>query len=138
MSFAMAGPLQEAIFQHLAADPGLQALVGAAIYDEVPPGLPPGTYVVLGDEQTRDASDRDGAAALHELTISVVSDAAGFRTAKAVAAAVSDALEGASLVLSRGRLVGMWFVKARARRAGQGDVRRIDMRFRARTEDNVI
>ena len=50
-------------------------------------------------------------------------------------AAVSDALTGATLVLGRGRLVGLWFLKARARRVEKADARRIDLTFRARTED---
>jgi hypothetical protein len=49
--------------------------------------------------------------------------------------AVSDALVGASLTLSRGVLVSLLFVKANARRIDEGDTRRIDMTFRARVQD---
>ena len=56
--------------------------------------------------------------------------------AKAVAAAISDTLVDADLTLSRGRLVGLWFERATARRSGTaGSARRIDLRFRARVED---
>lgn len=137
MSYAMAGALQEAVFQHLLADPGVSGLVGAAVFDAVPAGPVPETYVSLGPEDVRDRSDADGAGALHRFTISVISEAAGFAAAKAVAAAVGDALLGGGLSLARGRLVGLWFERASARRSGRaGTIRRIDLRFRARVEDN--
>ena len=100
----------------------------------MPPGTVTGTYVSLGPEDVRDASDQVGYGAFHEFAVSVVTDQAGFQEAKAVAAAVSDALVDAPLLLSRGRLVGLWFVKARARRVEKADMRRIDLTFRARVE----
>jgi hypothetical protein len=48
---------------------------------------------------------------------------------------VSDALIGADMTLERGRLTGLHFYRARARREGTGDVRRIDLTFRARVDD---
>jgi hypothetical protein len=48
---------------------------------------------------------------------------------------VSDALTGATLILARGRLVGLWFQRARAKRVEAADVRRIDLFFSARVED---
>ena len=134
MSYAAAAALQAAVYQHLAADTALQALVGTAIYDAVPPGPLPPLYVSLGPEDARDRSDKTGNGAEHDFTVSVVSDAAGFQTAKAVGEAVSDALIGAQLVLSRGQLVDMWFLRARARRVGVADQRRIDLWFRARVD----
>ena len=137
MSYAMAAPLQEAVYQHLATDAGLAALVGGAIYDALPAGPVPETYVSLGPEEVRDSSDRSGAGAVHRFTVSVVSEAEGFVAVKAVAAAVGAALSDPGLVLSRGRVVGIWFERASARRTGRaGHVRRIDLRFRARVEDN--
>jgi len=137
MSYAMAGALQAAIYQLLAADTALAALVGGAIYDGLPAGALPETYVSLGPEAARDRSDREGAGALHRVTISVVSEAQGFATAKAVAAAICDALEDAAPALSRGRVVGIWFERARALRTGSaGQARRIDLNFRARVEDD--
>jgi hypothetical protein len=135
MSYGAAAALQAAVFQRLAGDTGLAALVGGAIHDAVPPGTVTGTYVSIGPEDARDASDKTGRGAFHEFTVSVVTDQAGFQTAKDIAAAVSDALTGASLVLLRGHLVGLWFLRARARRVEEGDVRRIDLTFRARVED---
>ncbi|WP_343079349.1 DUF3168 domain-containing protein [Ostreiculturibacter nitratireducens] len=135
MSYGVAAALQAAVYQRLMASSALDALVGSAIYDAVPPGTVTGTYVSLGPEDARDRSDKTGQGAEHDFTVSVVTDAAGFQTAKAVAAAVSDALVDATLILSRGRLVGLWFLRARARRVEDGDVRRIDLSFRARVEE---
>ena len=134
MSYAVAGALQAAVYQHLRADAVLAALVGAAVYDAMPPGVLAGTYVSLGPEDVADASDKTGEGAVHDFVISVITDEAGFATAKAAAAAVSDALVGADLVLSRGRLVGLWFLRAQARRVQKADMRRIDLVFRARVE----
>jgi len=49
---------------------------------------------------------------------------------------VSDALLDATLILSRGTLVSLNFYRARARRVQDADMRRIDLRFRARVEDS--
>ena len=134
MSYAVAGALQAAVYQHLRADAVLAALVGAAVYDAMPPGPLVGTYVSLGPEDVTDASDKTGDGATHDFVVSVITDEAGFATAKAAAAAVSDALVGADLVLARGRLVGLWFLRAQARRVAKADTRRIDLVFRARVE----
>ncbi len=135
MSYGSAAALQAAVYQRLMADTALDALVNGAIFDAVPPGTATGTYVSLGPEDAKDASDQVGRGASHEFVVSVVTDQAGFRTAKSAAVAVSDALTGAALVLSRGRLIGLWFLRARARRVEDGDVRRIDLTFRARVEE---
>ncbi len=136
MSYAMAGALQAAIYDVLANDAALGALVGGAVHDGLPSGTVPETYVSLGPEVVRDRSDKSGAGAQHRVTVSVVSAAQGFSVAKDVAAAVCDALAGAAPVLSRGRVVGIWFERARAMRTGSaGEGRRIDLNFRARVED---
>ncbi|PQO22346.1 DUF3168 domain-containing protein [Rhodobacteraceae bacterium WD3A24] len=134
MSYAISRALQEAVYQHLAADAALAALVGGVIHDAVPPGEAPSLYVLLGPEEVRDRSDVTGPGADHDFTVSVVSDAAGFDAAKQTAAAVSDALVDAPLSLTRGRLVGLWFRRARAERRDGGTRRRIEMTFRARVE----
>jgi hypothetical protein len=128
----MAAALQAAVYQRLITDGTLDALVGGAVYDAVPPGVPVGTYVSIGPEMVRDASSQTESGAIHEFAVSVVTDAAGFQGAKAVGAAISDALTGSTLLLARGRLVGLWFLRARARRVEEADVRRIDLFFRAR------
>jgi hypothetical protein len=136
MSYGTAAALQAAVFQRLTADPVLTGLVGGAIYDSAPPGSAEGTYVSLGPEDSRDASDQTARGAVHEFVVSVVTTEAGFQTAKTVASAISDSLVDAQLILARGRMVGLWFLRARARRVDAGDVRRIDLVFRARTEDS--
>ena len=135
MSYGVAAALQAAVYQHLSVDAPLRALVGAAIYDAVPPGSLPSTYVTLGAEDVRDRSDITGGGAQHSLNVSVVTDAAGFFAAKLVAAAINDALVDAPLALTRGHLVSLKFYKARARREGTGGIRRIDLTFRARVDD---
>ena len=132
MSYALAAALQAAVYARLAADAPLAALVGAAIYDAAPPRTTEGTYVSLGPGEVSDASDRRGDGATHDSIVPVVSDEAGFALAKEVAAAVSDALSGAGLTLSRGYLVGLWFLRAQARRVDKANRRRIDLTFRAR------
>ena len=136
MSYAVGAALQAAVYAHLQADAGLEALVGGAIYDAAPAGTPGGLYVSLGPEDVRDRSDGDGGGAAHDFTVNVVTDASGFQAAKVAASAVSDALVDAPLVLSRGRLIGLHFLRARARRVQSGALREIELRFRARVEDN--
>lgn len=135
MSYGVTAALQAAVYQTLVADPAIVGLVGTAVYDAVPPGTTTGTYVSLGPEDVQDASDKTGGGARHDFVVSVVTSEAGFSQAKEVAAAVSDALSGADLTLSRGRLVGIWFLKAQARRVEKVNQRRIDITFRARVED---
>lgn len=137
MSYGVSAALQTAVFQRLIGDPDLTALVGASIYDALPSGTLPPLYVVLGAEEARDASDKTGAGAVHEFTVTVVTESAGFSTAKGAAAAVSDALVDAQLVLSRGALVSLNFYKAKAARIGTGDMRQINLIFRARVADDT-
>ncbi len=137
MSYGVAAALQAAVFQRLTADAALVALVGPAIFDAVPSGSLPPLYVVLGAEDVRDASDKTGGGAEHTFAVSVLTQSAGFSTAKQVAAAVSDALVDAPLNLSRGRLVALNFYKAKAARIGTADMRRINLIFRARVADDT-
>ena len=136
MSYALSAPLQAAVYQYLLADAGVQASIGAHVYDALPSGRVPDRSATLGAEVVRDKSDASGSGAEHDLTISVVTGASGFQQAKEAAAAISDALDDPVLTLSRGRLVGMRFLKAQAARVGTGTIRRIDLKFRARVEDN--
>lgn len=136
MSYGVSAALQTAVYQRLTADPVLTGLVGSAIFDVVPAGQVPPIYVSLGPEDVRDRSDKTGQGAEHEFSVSVVTNAAGFHAAKEAGSAISDALIDASLALTRGHLVYLNFVRARARRVQKGDVRRIDLTFRARVDDN--
>jgi hypothetical protein len=136
MSYGMAAALQGAVFQTLVADTALAGLVGTDIYDALPSGAVPPLFVALGPEVVRDRSDKTGAGAEHEFTVSVITDASGFAAAKLVAAAVSDALVDAPLVLARGTLVALNFLRAKALRVGAADQRRIDLTFKALVEDD--
>ncbi len=124
MSYGASSALQTAVYQALTSAP---TLIGVAVYDAVPPS-PAGTFVLVGPEDVRDASDKSGQGAEHLLAISVVSDGTGFLAAKTIAGAISN------LTLTRGRLVSLLFLRASARRIDEGEVRRIDLTFRARTE----
>lgn len=135
MSYALAPVLQAALFAHLAADTELGAILGGALYDAIPPATPPATYALIGAEDVRDRSDKTARGAEHRLTISVVTNATGFLPAKQAAARIADLLDDPVLVLSRGRLVGLWFDSAQARKVEGGQIRRIDLRFRARVEE---
>ena len=135
MSYGVSAALQEAVFQQLYNDPGLSVIVGSNVYDALPAGTLPSLYVALGPELVKDQSDKTGAGALHEITVSVVTDVAGFAQAKTAAAAVSDALVDADLALSRGVVVALNFYKATAARVGTGDVRQINLIFRVRVAD---
>jgi hypothetical protein len=137
MTYAVAAALQTAVYTRLTADPALAALVGAAIYDAVPAGTLPPLYVVIGNEDVRDASDKTGSGADHALAINVLSEEAGFAGAKAAAGAVCDALLGAPMTLSRGTLVALNFTKAKALRTTTGNMRQITLIFRARVADDV-
>lgn len=129
MSYALAGAVQAAVHGVLVVHP---ALAGVAVVDAVPPGGAAGTFVMIGAEEVRDASDATGAGAEHRVEISVRSDAAGFAAAKGVAAAVCEAMEG--LALAQGRVVGVWFQRAKAVRSEDGAERRVDLTFRVRVE----
>ncbi|MFS4580030.1 DUF3168 domain-containing protein [Phaeobacter sp. C3_T13_0] len=135
MTYALALPLQEALFQHLSSDPALSNALNGAIYDALPAGTLPQTYVTLGPEDVRDRSDRSGSGARHRVEITVHTDTAGFAGAKAIAASICDSLAATPLVLTRGRLVGLWFDRARASRTTSGG-REIRLRFAARLEDD--
>lgn len=136
MSFALSGPLQAAVYGALTGDAALAALIGSDIYDAVPSGALPAIYVRLGSEAVRDASDVSGAGAVHRFTVSVITTNPGFASAEAVGAAVSDVLHDADLALSRGRLVSLQFERATARRIDTASARQIDLRFRARVQDD--
>ena len=137
MSYALSAPLQAAVDQYLLADAGVQASIGAHVYDALPSGRVPDLYATLGAEVVRDKSDASGSGAEHDLTIAERRETERqLQQAKEAAAAISDALDDPVLTLSRGRLVGMRFLKAQAARVGTGTIRRIDLKFRARVEDN--
>ena len=50
---------------------------------------------------------------------------------RARVAAVTEALDASDMPLDEGRLAGLWFLRATARRAETGSGRRVDLTFRA-------
>lgn len=136
MSFALSAPLQQAVYAALGDDPVLAGLVGTAIFDAAPTGVLPPVYVQLGGETVRDASDASGSGAIHWFDITVVSTEPGFAVAKRVAGAVSDVFNDGELTLNRGQLISLSFDRATARSVGAQQLRRVDMRFRARVQDD--
>lgn len=137
MSYGAGVALQAAVYERLRADDALGGMVGDAIFDAMPASAPSGIFVSLGPEEVRDASDATGRGSRHEFVISVMAGsdgAAGFGALKAAAVAVADALDQGGMALSRGRLAGLWFLRATARRMKNGAARQVDLTFRARID----
>lgn len=134
MTYAMSQNLQAAIYDRLASDPAIDALVGGAVFDFVPEAAPD-LFVALGPERAVGVTDSSGSGAVHRLRISVVTRREGYLAAKKVAAAVSDAMAGPDLILSRGRVASLRFLRAEARRDKTEGTRRVDLWFRARTDE---
>ncbi|MGI3168245.1 DUF3168 domain-containing protein [Pseudooceanicola sp. C21-150M6] len=135
MTYALSGALKKAVYQRLTGSDALQQMVGDAIFDAPRVGAIPSLYVSIGPEVVQARSDRSGAGARHDFTVSVVTDNAGFQQAKAVAGTVTDVLSGPIGPLDRGRVVALNFRRARARRDEAGQQRRIDLIFRALLDD---
>lgn len=129
MSYQAAAALQGAIFGRLASFP---ALSGVPIVDAMPQGATPPSFVLIGPEVVLDQSDGSGAGTEHRFDVAVISSQFGFLAAKTIAGAVSQALLDAPLTVAGADLVSICFLRAAARRLGEGASRRIDMTFRAR------
>lgn len=135
MSYGTSVALQKAVYEHLLADADVVAQLGSAIYDAAPAGTQPSLFATIGSEDVQIRGDGSGSVARYRLTISVVSDAAGFAAAKAAAGAVSDALHGAKPSLDHGTLISMRQERVQASRVSRNKQRRIDLRFEALVDD---
>ena len=139
MTYALSWPLQQAVFEALAADPAVTALVGGRIYDAPPPfeadAAPSEPWITLGDERVDDWSTKDSAGTVHLLTIAVHATKRGFGETKRVAGAVCDLLTAAALAPARGRVIHVGFVSGRTRRSGNDAMRHVELRFRVLVED---
>lgn len=133
MSYGTTAALQAAIYGCLTGDAQVGALTGGHVYDALPEGALPPMYVSLGPETVRDATDGSAGGAQHDVLVTVHSAQPGYAGAKAVAAAVSDALLTRPVRPARGRVVAVRFLKARARSARSE--RRVEMWFRLRLDD---
>lgn len=139
MTYAISEPLQRAVFAKLAGDPNLSALVGADIFDAPLPfdGVAtPDEYITIGPERVVEAGSASSSGAVHDFFVIVHSNSEGFGTAKTIAGAVCDVLLDAQLVLTRGHVVCLRFLRAKAELGRPPEKRRISLSFRAFVEDN--
>ena len=125
--------LQKAIYQRLASDAGVTALVGARLFDN-PPGDVTFPYLTLGEAQVDDWSDDIQSGAEHRLSLYVFSRVGGRAEAKSVMGAVNAALHEADLTLEGHRLINLRFLNAETRQESDGATWRGTIRFRAVTE----
>jgi Protein of unknown function (DUF3168) len=135
VSYALSAGLQARIYQRLAGDAALAALVGDAVYDAPPERAAPDEaapdYVSLGEETVRANDTKTSQGALHDFTVTVHSARDGFDRAKRIAAAVCACLVDAPLPLEGGRLVALRFLRAAAERGRAPEKRTVSLRFRA-------
>lgn len=127
MSAALA--LQKALYARLMATPALQAIVGARVYDRVPPGaaLP---YVALREFQAVEADTGDAWEVFAGLD--VWSDREGKPEAAAAAGAIRDGVHGQDLDLAEPyALVEIRHQDTQIGDAGDGVTTRARISFRA-------
>ncbi|HEX3674034.1 MAG TPA: DUF3168 domain-containing protein [Rhizomicrobium sp.] len=122
--------LQQAIFAALGADSGVQALIGARLFDAVPRDAT-FPYAVLGDdaETNWDTATESGSA--HVAAIDVWSRGGGHKESKLIADAVRAALDGAALVPPGQTLIGIRYQGADFAREEDGETYRATLHFRA-------
>jgi len=133
MSSASAA-LRAAIHDALAADGGLNALLGGAkVYDEPPRGavFP---YVTLGETRVSDFSTGTEPGQEHQVTLHAWSRQGGHREAHLISGALLQALDDAPLTLTDHRLINLRFAVADVRREADGRTYHALVRFRAVTE----
>ncbi|MEP0708184.1 MAG: DUF3168 domain-containing protein [Parvibaculum sp.] len=122
--------LQKAVYERLAGDAALTALVAARIYDN-PPGDTGFPYLTLGENETRAWPGGTE----HRLALTAFSRGGGRAEAKRIMGAVSAALHDAALTLEGHALVNLRFLDGTTRREADGTTWRGTIRFRAVTEE---
>lgn len=140
MTYALAWPLQEALYALFTSDPACVATFGGRVFDGPPPlarAELEGAYLVLGDEEARDWSTKTDAGAVHQVRTDIYVPGRGFGEAKRAAAAVSDAVLAGPITPSRGQVVNARFVEARTDRDENDALRRIRLQFRITLEDTA-
>ncbi|MBN9598504.1 MAG: DUF3168 domain-containing protein [Afipia sp.] len=126
--------LRAAIYDVLARDAGLAAVLGGArIYDEPPRGVA-FPYVTLGEARLTDVSSDGGMTQEHQLTLHAWSRKGGHREAHLIAGTLLQALDDAPLSPDGHRLVNLRFSVADIRRESDGRTYHALVRFRAVTE----
>lgn len=139
MTYALAYPLQQALFAALTANPDVATHFADRIHDAPPPhgAEAAGLTLVIGDEKAEDWSTATDAGAAHVVTLTIHAAQYSFLAAKQAAAAVSDLILAGGLILTRGRVVNARFIDAETKRSQNDAHRRIDLRFRLVLEDTA-
>lgn len=143
MTYALAWPLQKALYATLIADPTLISLVGEGhFYDEPPHGesdeTPDNAYVVIGDEAVTPWDTKTERGAIHTFDVIIYTQQRGYSLAKQIAGRISDLLETEPLTLARGRIINLNFENSVTAREDQGLSRQITLTFRAVLEDTSL
>ena len=129
-----ANALQKAIVAHLAADPGVLAIIGAGrIFDRLITRAEP-PYLVLGETTITDFSTSDASGSEHRFEIEAWSKDNGRRQAVELADAVRAALHDADLTLAGAVLINLRHERTTSRRAPKTGLHVARLRFRAVTE----
>lgn len=141
MTYALAWPLQQALYDAIRADPECAGYLGDRIYDAAPPwdgdAGAGGLYLTLGDETASDWSTGSDRGARHQVVLTVHAPRRGFAEAKQAAAAVADVVLEGPVMPARGRIVSVRFQGARTRRAEGDALRQVEMRFAVTMEDTA-
>jgi len=122
-------PLQAALYEALAGDGALMALI-SAVYDHVPAdaALP---YLQIGEATVSDWSAVGLDGEEHALTLHVWTADHGLRSAKAIMGEVKRVLDGAELTVAGHHLVMLAFTFGQTLREEDGRIQHGVMRFRA-------
>jgi predicted oxidoreductase len=135
MSTSSVAALRKAIHVKLAGASALvAALGGSKISDEAPRNADP-PYLIFADTQVRDWSSSLSRGAEHIFVIAVWSAERGTRQAIEIGNSVIDLLDDALLDFDGYKLVNLRFVQFETKREGNGRFARVNLRFRAATED---
>lgn len=127
--------LRKAVIARLSADAAFTAALGGAkIFDEAPRGADP-PYVAFSDFQTRDWSQQLSRGAEHVFALTVYSSQRGLRQALDLAQAAIDLLDEAPLALEGHALIDLRFRDVEGKREQNGRFARVNLRFRALTEN---
>ncbi|MEO1563905.1 MAG: DUF3168 domain-containing protein [Pseudomonadota bacterium] len=121
--------VQEFLYSRLAADSGVNALVGSSIFDAAQAGDLPELSVLIGGEEVLDASDTTASARVHRAEVDIVARSGGFAQAKDTADVIRAALNGASGPAGAGQITRCLFRRTQALRDTSDGLRRIRMRF---------
>lgn len=125
--------LQKSVFAALTSNAGLTGLIGARVFDDVPPGAEY-PYMTIGESSARDWSTGTDSGEEHILTLHVWSRAAGRKEVQAIMGAVRDVLHEAEIAVAGHRLVNLRHEFTDARREPDGETYHGVVRYRAVTE----